>query len=333
MTTHSTYWVVEVEAAARPVLPDGTAVGRDGLCDWLWAQADGLVGIDEGSMTAAAAAHDGLVATPVVIDAAPVADRDWLATRAVATVSCWFADEASARRAAGLVAGIDGCGIVGVRREVTIDHEAVARSSFPPIEIAGFGVVRPAWDEGVAGLAADGRATIFIEPGLGFGTGLHETTQLCLVALADHRRAGSQARVLDYGSGSGILAIAAAVLGAEEVDAVEIDEHAQRAIADNARRNGVADRCRVLGRLADDRRPYDLVVANIVAPVLLEAAEAVCRRVSRQGGGLVLSGLLAADVPPVAARYAALLDARPTVQARGEWRALAFTCGESGAAT
>jgi ribosomal protein L11 methyltransferase len=195
--------------------------------------------------------------------------------------------------------------------------------------VPGFGTIRPAWEDGVAG-GIPGRATIFIEPGAGFGTGQHETTRLCLQALAAWReRAGGLARVLDFGSGSGILGIAAAVSGASHVDAIEIDPLTHAAIRANARRNGIADRVHVADALPPAPAAYDLVLANIVAAVLLEHATAVCRCVRRGtdatlSGCLVLSGLLADDVPAVADRYARLLGVGPLRTALGDWHCLRF---------
>ena len=224
-----------------------------------------------------------------------------------------------------LVSDARGVRVRGIRADVPVDHEAVARASFAPIAVPGFGMVRPAWDAGRAGIAADGDAQIYIEPGLGFGTGLHETTQMCLAALADRRRRGqSLDRVLDYGSGSGILGIAAAVLGASQVDAVEIDSTVHGALRANARRNDVDTRLRLTAGLPPEPDAYDVVVANIVAAVLVEHAVELCCRVARHGGELLLSGLLADEVPAVADRYAALLESRPHAKERGPWRCLSF---------
>lgn len=324
-----TSWVVEASVAASVTLPDGEAVTRDGFHAWLWERAAGLLGVDEGTVTAADAATQGLIPTWQVIDAAAApADRDWVATLAVAEEAWWFVDESAARSAATLVAKAHGCGLVSLRAADVVDHEAVSRASFSPITVPGFGIVRPAWEEGVAEVASDGMATIYIEPGVGFGTGLHETTQLCLKAVADrHRHGGRCGHMLDYGSGSGILAIAAAVLGSTRVDAVEIDDRVHGAIMANARRNSVVDRLRVTPGLPDDAEPYDVVLANIVAPVLLEHASVLCHRVTRDGGTVVLSGLLADDVPVVADRYTAILGPQPLVEARGDWRCLSFVLG------
>jgi ribosomal protein L11 methyltransferase len=319
-------WVVEASVADRLTLPDGEAVDRDDFHAWLWERAPGLLGIDEGTVTAADAAARGLVPTSLVIDAAAApADRDWVARLAFADAEWWFADEAAARLAITLVAAVRGCRVRGLRAEEAADHVAASRASFGPIAVPGFGLVRPAWEDGAAGVAADGTTTIFIEPGLGFGTGLHETTQMCLASLAEWRRRGGRfGRVLDYGSGSGILAIAAMVLGAGHVDAIEIDTRVHEALRANAQRNGIGERLRVAHELTAECGPYDVVVANIIAPVLIEHAVPLCKRLTPRSGAVVLSGLLAADVPGVADRYAGLLGSRPLVRERGEWRCLSF---------
>ena len=320
-------WVVDASVADRVILPNGDAVSRDDFHGWIWEQARELLGVNEGTVTADDAAARGFVDSSLVIDAAAApADRDWVAMLPVASVEWWFANEAAARAAADLVANVRGCEVRGIRADTPVDHDAVSRAAFGPIAVAEFGVVQPAWEDGVAGVAPDGSATIFIEPGLGFGTGLHETTQMCLAALSAWHRGGRPLdRVLDFGSGSGILGIAAAVLGAARVDAVETDEQVHQAISANASRNGVAERVFVTTHLPAESAPYDLVVANIVAPVLVEHAAALCRRVRAERGCLVLSGLLADEVPRVADRYTAELGCRPLVRERGDWRCLAFS--------
>lgn len=319
-------WIVAVAIDASVTLPDGGVVGRDDFHAWLWERAEGLLGIDEGSVTATDAAAAGLVPEWMVIDtAAAPPDRDWVADLAVAHAEWWFVDEWSARSAAGLVADLAGCRIRGIRVDEPVEHEQPA--PFGPVAIPGFGTVRAACDEGEAGVDGNGAATIFIEPGLGFGTGLHETTQLCLAALADRRRRnGRFGRVLDHGSGSGILGIAAVVLGAARVDAVEIDTNVHAALLDNARRNGVDGRLHLARDLPVATDPYDVVVANIVAAVLIEQAAVLCSHVSRRGGELVLSGLLADETPAVAERFAKLLGIRPRITERGVWRCLSFRC-------
>jgi ribosomal protein L11 methyltransferase len=324
MTPPGPAWVVDVEIGPVAALPSGERLDRESFHVWLWEHAAGLAGIDEGSVSAEEAAACGLVAGPLVIDAAAApADRDWVAELPAARAACWFGDEHAARAAARLIADVRGCRVERVRTEERPDAGAAWRATFGPITVPGFGVVRPAWEEGTPGAGPDG-AIVFIEPGVGFGTGLHETTQLCLAALAAWRRGGGVLdRVLDFGSGSGILGIAAAVCGARRVEAVEIDEQVHEAIRANASRNDVSRRLGVAAMLPAAAEPFDLVLANIVQPVLLEHAAALCSLLGRDGN-LVLSGLRADDVPAVQERYAAILGAAPEITARGDWRCLVF---------
>jgi ribosomal protein L11 methyltransferase len=164
---------------------------------------------------------------------------------------------------------------------------------------------------------------ILIEPGPGFGDGTHETTQVCLQAIAALAPRTGPWRMLDFGSGSGILSIAAARLGAV-VDSVEIDPLAAAHGERNATANGVSDRVRVLRTLEQTQPPFDFVVANILRAVLLDFAGALVERTAA-GAALVLSGLVSTDVPEVSVRYASRLGGqRPEVYERGEWRALVW---------
>jgi len=325
-------WVLDLAVAEDVLVPDGCGSGRDAFIEWLWGTLGecGLAGVFEGAVDAEAAAAAGLIESPRVLDAAESpADRDWVAELPAATLSCWFTDEPAARRAAAGLAGVPGCDVLAVRTEGHDAEEASWRQSFAAIAVPGFGTVCPSWDNGAACAGVHG-STIFIEPGAGFGTGLHETTQLCLAAIAGWAGQGGRIdRVLDFGSGSGILGIAAAVLGADHVDSVEIDPRVHDAIGGNAARNGVIDRVRVMGELPANAEPHDLVVANIVADVLLLHAErlaAAVRRDSAGGlaGGIVLSGLLEEGAGRVAHAFAGLLGGPPVVTRRGEWRCLTF---------
>jgi ribosomal protein L11 methyltransferase len=325
-------WVLDLAVAEDVLVPDGCGSGRDAFIEWLWGTLGecGLAGVFEGAVDAEAAAAAGLIESPRVLDAAESpADPDWVAELPAATLSCWFTDEPAARRAAAGLAGVPGCDVLAVRTEGHDADEASWRQSFAAIAVPGFGAVCPAWDEGESWASVHGR-TIFIEPGAGFGTGLHETTQLCLAAIAGWAGQGGRIdRVLDFGSGSGILGIAAAVLGADHVDSVDIDPRVHDAIGGNAARNGVIDRVRVMSELPANAEPHDLVVANIVADVLLLHAErlaAAVRRDSAGGlaGGIVLSGLLEEGAGRVAHAFAGLLGGPPMVTRRGDWRCLTF---------
>jgi ribosomal protein L11 methyltransferase len=324
-------WAVDLVIGATLILPSGESLDRDAFYGWLWDQGGdrGLLGVCEGAVGADEAAALGFVESPRVLDvAAAPPDRDWVGSLAAASVTCWFSDEAGARATVARLAGVHGCSVRGIRRETWHDGQADWKKHFPPIDVPGFGVIRPAWEEGPAGAGNRG-TTVFIEPGAGFGTGLHETTRLCLGALAGWMEDGGAIdRVLDFGSGSGILGIAAAVRGARVVDAVEIDPLVHDAIGSNACRNGVADRVAIRPAMPADDARYDLVFANIVAPMLLDHVEQLCGRVrrgtGRAAGCLVLSGLLADELSAMAECYSRVLGVAPIRTAMGEWHCLRF---------
>lgn len=146
--------------------------------------------------------------------------------------------------------------------------------------------------------APPGKTIVRLDPGLAFGTGSHPSTRLMLEFMDIHVHGGE--RVLDYGCGSGILAIAAAKLGARSVDAVDVDAQAVQTARDNAVRNGVQMRA-----FGPDELPggtYDLVLSNILAQPLIVLAPLLAARVAT-GGRLALAGLLGAQADEVAAAY------------------------------
>ena len=156
--------------------------------------------------------------------------------------------------------------------------------------------------------AADA-VVIRLDPGLAFGTGTHPTTALCLEQLERMLSAesASEKRVLDFGCGSGILAIGSVLLGAADADAVDIDPQAIVATERNAAQNGVANRVRAALIESGDRAgthaaEYDVVVANILARPLVDLAEQLTQSLANNGQ-LVLSGLLAPQANSVAAAY------------------------------
>jgi ribosomal protein L11 methyltransferase len=157
-----------------------------------------------------------------------------------------------------------------------------------------------------------------LDPGLAFGTGTHPTTALCLGWLDGHEVRGKT--VIDFGCGSGVLAIAALKLGAAHAIAVDHDPQAVLATRDNAARNGVADRIEVLHSDDLGQPQADLVLANILANVLVDLAPRI-RALVRPGGRLVLSGILAGQAGTVAQAYAGAIDFAPT-QVREEWALL-----------
>jgi ribosomal protein L11 methyltransferase len=155
-------------------------------------------------------------------------------------------------------------------------------------------LVAPPWDRPESSTEEDASMTIVIQPSTGFGTGHHETTRLCLELLQETGCGGM--RVIDVGTGSGILALAAAALGAREVDAIDIDPDAIRSARENVSLNAglaagdTAARVRVaIGDGREPREPADLVLANLTGGLLMAAAERLVS-LARPGGRLLLSG-------------------------------------------
>jgi len=176
------------------------------------------------------------------------------------------------------------------------DEDWVRRtqSQFGPIEIAPDFFIVPTWSDAPRADAL----VLRLDPGLAFGTGSHPTTRLCLRWLRDHLRGDES--VLDYGCGSGILAIAAAKLGAARVVGVDVDPQAMRASTSNATMNSVDARFVMPDALGNDR--FDVVVANILTNPLIMLAPALCARVA-DGGTIALSGVLAGQADEVRAAY------------------------------
>ena len=170
------------------------------------------------------------------------------------------------------------------------------RAHFAPIEIGRRLLIAPPWD-----VPESSRVRVIIEPGRAFGTGRHGSTLGSLVLLERHLERGHTiGRMLDAGTGSGILAVAAALLGVPEVVAIDEDPDAVAAAGANAERNGVASRLRcAVADVATYRiAPVPLVVANILAPTHVRLAS-VYRRLVASGGILIVGGLLETEAPAV----------------------------------
>jgi len=202
------------------------------------------------------------------------------------------------------------------------DWQEAWKQHFPVLRIGRRLVIRPSWlpyEPSAEDIVID------LDPGMAFGTGSHPTTQHCLLWLEQLQPVGK--RVLDAGAGSGILSIAALKLGAEHVTAFEIDTVAAAVLRENLARNGVLERATVrLGdvtRDLDSRESFDLVLANIVARVLVEAAPRLVRA-ARPGGLLILSGIIAASEEAVRSRYQALGCDLVERRSDGDWVSLLF---------
>jgi ribosomal protein L11 methyltransferase len=275
------------------LLVPADAVDRvcDALSDELGALATSVEDADAGS-----AAEE-----PVFDEPGSAATAAWRR----ATVSALFLDEAAATLAATALAASEGdAGVRIVALAAVADHDWVrlTQAQFGPVELApGFWIV-PSWSE----VPPSARQLIRLDPGRAFGTGTHPTTRMCLRWIARHGKPEGVAwpRALDYGTGSGVLAIAAARFGAREIDAVDIDRDAVEATAANARANGVALRAGLPESVAGS---YSLVLANILAAPLKLLAPVLTALVD-VGGELVLSGILERQAGELRAAYAPWLE-------------------------
>jgi ribosomal protein L11 methyltransferase len=181
-----------------------------------------------------------------------------------------------------------------------------------PIRAGRAVVLHPAWIP-LSDPPAAGDLLVVLDPGRAFGSGSHESTRLAVAAIEDLGAAG--ARVLDVGCGSGVLAVVAALLGAAQVVAVDVDPEAVTATAANAAANGVADRVRASSStVAELDEPYDLVVGNIGGSTLFDLAGDLVR-LTRPGGRLVLSGILEDRVDALVAACGWCAEVRRTAEA------------------
>jgi ribosomal protein L11 methyltransferase len=209
-----------------------------------------------------------------------------------------FAQESQALEAATLLQAQDffeGCRLLGVAPVPEQDWVRLTQSQFAPVEITPEFWIVPTWHEP----PAQARLTIRLDPGLAFGTGTHPTTRMCLRWIAAQTAQGL-GRVLDYGCGSGILAIGAAKYGATDIDAVDIDDAAVTSTLLNAQANSVDLRA---GQPEQAQGQYQTVLANILASPLKVLAPLLCARV-QAGGSLVLAGILERQAEELQQAYA-----------------------------
>jgi ribosomal protein L11 methyltransferase len=230
----------------------------------------------------------------------PAPKEGWNRSRIVAL----FQERAGAEEAAKLLPLQDffeGCQVLGVQELQQQDWVRLTQSQFQPVDITPEFWIVPTWHE----LPEAAKISIRLDPGLAFGTGTHPTTRMCLRWIARQPQ-GSLGRVLDYGCGSGILAIGAAKFGAQDIDAVDIDPDAVTSCALNAQANAVQ-----LSAGLPDRAQgqYQTVLANILATPLKVLAPLLCSHV-QAGGHLVLAGILERQTEELIEAYAPYLPLR-----------------------
>ncbi len=268
--------VVEIDAAAA-----------DALSDALLAHG-----------AASASVEDALAGTS---DEQPVFDEPnagspgtWARARIRALVAA-DADAGAVLAAAASEAGLSAAPRFEVEEVGDTDWVRASQAQFEPVRISARLWIVPSWHA-----APDpGALNIQLDPGLAFGTGSHPTTRLCLQWLETHVRPDSS--VLDYGCGSGILAIAALKLGARAAVGVDVDPAAVAAARGNAARNAVS--AHFVGSDVALLPPVDLVVANILANPLIVLAPVLAAQ-CRPGGRIALAGILAPQTDAVAVAYA-----------------------------
>jgi len=225
----------------------------------------------------------------------PAPRNAWERSRVVAL----FSSEQATQEALALLQAQDffsGCQVLGEAPLEQQDWVRLTQSQFTPVAVTPEFWIVPTWHEP----PAQARQVIRLDPGLAFGTGTHPTTRMCLRWIAAHVGTPALGRVLDYGCGSGILAIGAAKFGATDIDAVDIDPAAVESTRYNAQANGVQLR----SGLPDTAQGlYDTVLANILATPLRVLAPLLCAHVA-QGGSLVLAGILERQVAELQEAYA-----------------------------
>ncbi len=197
------------------------------------------------------------------------------------------------------------------------DWIEIWRKHYRPIELGNV-LICPAWIERKP---KEGQVEIVIDSNMAFGTGEHETTSMVISLMQNYVK--NAETVIDVGTGSGILGIAAAKLGAKKVVMTDIDYVAVKSAKHNCEINGVADKCEVdLNNLLDDKNiTGDLVLANITADVLLILSESIPSRV-KNGGVLIMSGIIKSRVNEVIDRYSAIDFELIQRKDEGEWIAL-----------
>ncbi len=267
---------------------DGVEMVADALMDELEALSVSVEDADAGS-----AAEHALFGEPGM----PAPKAGWQRS----LLKALFPDEAAATEAVTLLLAQDWAIDVAVQSITTVDEQdwvRLTQSQFAPVEITPSFWIVPSWHEPPAGASR----VIRLDPGLAFGTGTHPTTRMCLRWTAQHAEhdAARWQRVLDYGCGSGILAIGAALYGAKHIDAVDIDPAAVESTVANA----LANHATVQAGLPDAADgEYGLVFANILATPLKLLAPLLCAHVAA-GGDLVLAGILERQADELKAAYA-----------------------------
>ena len=242
-----------------------------------------------------------------------------------------FSTEAARREIASGLARIKSFGLdtgaakIEIARVKREDWAESWKRHFHPLEIGKTLLVKPSWSKK---RPAKNQAVVILDPGLSFGSGQHPTTSFCLREIARCLKSGTAQSFLDIGTGSGILAIAAAKLGYRPVHALDFDPESVRVAKENARKNRVADRLKltrgdVTKLPRKPARQFDLVCANLIANLLIAERRRMVNRL-KPGGTLVLAGILAAEFGEVERAFAELKLKLRASRVENEWRSGSF---------
>ncbi|HHV97936.1 MAG TPA: 50S ribosomal protein L11 methyltransferase [Clostridiaceae bacterium] len=207
---------------------------------------------------------------------------------------------------------------------------------YKPFNITEKIVIKPTWEDYDN---KEGKIVIEMDPGMAFGTGTHETTRMCANLLEKYTHEGD--KIIDVGSGSGILTLIAAKLGATKILALDVDKEAVKVTLDNCKHNGVIDKVIALhGTLkkdieesygndkADLKCKADLIVANIIAGVIIDLADDILHHL-KPGGLFITSGIIKSKKEMVIERYLKKKFECIEVKEDGEWVAIVFKCPDS----
>jgi ribosomal protein L11 methyltransferase len=252
----------------------------------------------------------------------------------VASVFCPAKSAWSPTQRSRLVAGLKelrrggldiGPGKVTTKRVRRQDWAESWKRHFKPIQIGGSLLIKPSWSKRCP---RKRQAVVVLDPGLSFGTGQHPTTAFCLEQLVGFRRKEQSQSFLDLGTGSGILAIAAAKLDYAPVHAIDFDPEAIRVASANARQNGVLKQLELsrqdLTKLpVSSRRKYDLICANLISNLLLAEGPRLLNRLQKNGR-LVLAGILKPEFAVVRTAYEKMGLRLVAHRIENEWQSGAF---------
>lgn len=269
-----------------------------------------------------------LLGAPPVIESRPGGATARVAVYLTERLANWPATQRALRESIRQIrrCGLDAGRVRIERRFLRKEDWAESwKRHFKPLAIGRALCIRPSWSRARAGR---GRAEVVLDPGLSFGTGHHPTTEWCLRELVRLRKTGQAQAFLDIGTGSGILAIAAAKLGYRPVVAFDVDAQAVKVARANARSNRVARAVRIfradLSALPQRAaRRFDVVCANLTTPLLLQERRRIAARVLPEGA-LVLAGILHSEFASVVRAFRALGLRLSRARVRGQWQSGTF---------